>query len=78
MNLEQILATNVRRFRNRRRFSQEELAGRCGLSARHIGSIERGTTSATIGVINQIAEALEVEAWKLFLPLTSQEPHPQD
>jgi transcriptional regulator with XRE-family HTH domain len=78
MKLEQILATNVRRIRNSRRFSQEELAGRTGFSARHIGSIERGTTAASVRVIERIANVLEIEAWKLLLPLGSQDPDPQD
>jgi transcriptional regulator with XRE-family HTH domain len=39
---------------------------RAGLSARHVGAIERGDVSASITVLGQIAEALGVEPAELL------------
>ena len=46
MDLKKTMATNVRRTRQARKITQEELADRAGLSARYLGSIERATVSA--------------------------------
>ena len=52
---------NVRLERERNRFSQEELAERCGLHRTYIGGVERGERN--IGLINlvRISQALEVQ-----------------
>jgi transcriptional regulator with XRE-family HTH domain len=51
--------------------TQEELAGKAGLSARYIGAIERTDVSARIIVLGQIADAIEVDAAELVRPLPS-------
>ena len=57
-DLKHSLATNLRRVRNARGWTQEELADRAGLSSRYIGAIERAAVSASVTVIGQLAEAL--------------------
>jgi transcriptional regulator with XRE-family HTH domain len=42
-------------------FSAEELSRRCGVSAMHIGRIERGEMSPTVGILNKIASGLEAD-----------------
>jgi transcriptional regulator with XRE-family HTH domain len=59
-DLKDTLALNVRRFRQARGWSQEELAGRVGLSARYIGSVERGQAAASVTVLGRIADALNI------------------
>ncbi|MCM3500071.1 helix-turn-helix domain-containing protein [Staphylococcus capitis] len=59
------MAINLRRLRHAKEMTQEELAERAGLSARYIGAIERADVSASVTVIGQIADALEVEATEL-------------
>lgn len=66
MDLKEIMATNLRRLRHDRQFTQEELAERAGLSSRYIGAIERADVSASVTVLGQIAEALGVEAGELL------------
>jgi transcriptional regulator with XRE-family HTH domain len=61
MDLKEIMARNLRRIRHDKHLTQEELADRSGLSARYIGAIERAEMSASVTVLGQIAEALEVE-----------------
>ena len=57
---------NLRRKRHDQHMTQEELAERAGLSVRYVGAIERGDVSASVTVLEQIAEALGVEAGELL------------
>lgn len=66
MDLKEVMAVNLRRMRHDKQMTQEELADRSGLSARYIGSIERADVSASVTVLGQIAEALEIEAADLI------------
>jgi transcriptional regulator with XRE-family HTH domain len=62
MDLKEVMATNLRRLRHAKGMTQEELAERAGLSARYIGAIERARVSASVTVLGQLADALEIEA----------------
>lgn len=65
MDLNEVMAMNLRRIRHGKQLTQEELAHRTGLSTRHIGAIERAEMSATLTVLGQIAEVLGVEPAEL-------------
>lgn len=65
MDLNEVMASNLRRIRHGKKLTQEELAHRTGLSTRHIGAIERAEMSATLTVLGQISEALGVEPAEL-------------
>ena len=60
MDIRRAMAANVRRIRAERGLSQEDLADRSGISVRYLGSIERGTTAATVVVLERLARALRV------------------
>ncbi len=64
-DLKEIVAINVRRLRQGKGWTQEELADRVGLSARYVGQIERSQASMTVTVLGRIAEAFKVEAGEL-------------
>lgn len=66
MDLKDAMAVNVRRARQARRLTQEELADRAGLSSRYLGSIERGTASASVTVLGRLADALSIDASELI------------
>ena len=66
MDLNKAMARNVRRERHARKLSQEELADRAGLSARYLGSIERARVSASLTVLERLAEALRVDPCELI------------
>lgn len=66
MDLKEIMARNLRRARHDKKLTQEELADRAGLSMRYIGAIERGDVSASVTVLGQIADALEIEPGDLL------------
>jgi transcriptional regulator with XRE-family HTH domain len=65
MDLKEVMAINLRRLRHAKGMTQEELAERAGLSARYIGAIERARVSASVTVLGQVADALEIEAGDL-------------
>ena len=66
MDLKEVMAKNLRRIRHAKNLTQEELAGRAGLSMRYVGKIERGDVSASVTVLGQISDALEVDPGELL------------
>ena len=66
MDLKEVMAINLRRLRHDKQMTQEDLAERSGLSARYIGAIERAGVAASVTVLGQIAEALDVEPGQLL------------
>lgn len=47
--------------------TQEELAERTGISARYVGSIERGRVSASVTILGKLAIALDVSPCDLIV-----------
>lgn len=66
VDLKDVLALNLRRLRNERGWTQEELADRAGISSRYLGQIERGQASASVSVLGRLAVGLSVEACELI------------
>jgi transcriptional regulator with XRE-family HTH domain len=66
MEIEEVIATNVRRLRHARKWTQEALAEKAQLSSRYVGAIERANVSARVSVIGRIADAFGVEPAELF------------
>lgn len=66
MDLKEVMARNLRQARHDKKLTQEELADRAGLSMRYVGAIERGDVSASVTVLGQIADALEIEPGDLL------------
>ena len=53
-----LIGSRVRKFRKRKRFTQENLAEYTNLSVQHIGNIETGRKRASIDTLIEIADAL--------------------
>lgn len=62
----QILADNIRKFRNIKGLSQEKLADMCNLHRTYIGSVERGERNVTLSTLEVIADALGISVPKLL------------
>ena len=60
------LGDRIRNLRLSSGMNQEELAFKSGISAAHLGQIERGLQSPTISTIQKIAKALNVTLPILF------------
>jgi transcriptional regulator with XRE-family HTH domain len=61
------LAYNIRLLRFEKKISQEELAFRCELDRTYISAVERCVWNVSLGNIEKISEALEVEPWQLLV-----------
>ncbi len=58
MDWNRVVGRNVRRLRLARKLTQEDLAGEAGLAMRHLGRIERGTSSPTVAILARLADAM--------------------
>jgi transcriptional regulator with XRE-family HTH domain len=68
MDLKKVMATNLRRARQAKKLTQEELADRAGLSTRYLGAMERAEVSASVTILGRLADALRVDACELVRP----------
>lgn len=70
MDIVKVFGTNVKRYRQMLGISQEAFAEKCGLHRTYISAIERHRRSISLENIQRIADALEIETYKLFLEET--------
>ncbi len=61
-----VAGKNIRRFRKKAEWSQEELAEACGLHRTYIGAVERGERNISLENIVEIARALGLNAAELL------------
>jgi transcriptional regulator with XRE-family HTH domain len=66
MSLIHIFATNVRKYRTEKGLSQEALADLAGLHRTYISAIERERRNISIDNIENIASALNIDAYLLL------------
>jgi transcriptional regulator with XRE-family HTH domain len=67
MDIREVFARNLRRYRRAARLSQEELAHRSDIDRTYISSLERGVYAASIDVVDRLATALEIQAADLLV-----------
>ena len=60
------LATNIRRLRTERSWTQEDAARACSISTRIYQRCEAGTVNATLMTLARLASGLDVELCELF------------
>jgi len=65
-NLRDILAGNLKKNRRKCGLSQAKLAEKAGISTQYIAMIELSRQFPTPDVLEQIAAALDIEAYELF------------
>lgn len=63
-----ILAGNLKLYRNRRNWSQADLAEKSGLSVVYLSDIERGNKWPYLDTLVKLAEAFEMEVFELVKP----------
>lgn len=66
MEIRQVLASNLRRYRKAAGLSQEELAHRADIDRTYISSLERCQYAAGIDVVDRLARELGLEAADLL------------
>lgn len=66
MDLRDVFAANLRRLRNAKGLSQDELAYDAGVSRSYLSQIEKGTYHTSLRVLGKLAETLGVEPAELL------------
>lgn len=67
MDIIKVFGDNLRRYRTAMGISQEAFAEKCGMHRTYISAIECYRRSISLENIQRIADALEIETYKLFL-----------
>lgn len=67
MDIIKIFGDNLKKYRTAMGLSQEAFADKCGLHRTYISAIECYRRSIALENVQRIAEALDVEPYKLFL-----------
>ena len=65
-DLKVLFGKRVKKFRQKAKFSQEELAEKIGIAVTNIGKIERGESFVTASTLEKLAEVLNVDVKDLF------------
>lgn len=71
MDIREAFALNLKRLRQARGLSQEELAHRAEIDRTYVSALERSVYAAGIDVVDRIAKVLNVEASEMLKRPTS-------
>jgi transcriptional regulator with XRE-family HTH domain len=66
MDLRDVFATNLRRLRNAKGLSQDDLAYEAKVSRSYLSQIEKGVFFASLKIVGKLATALNVEPAELL------------
>jgi transcriptional regulator with XRE-family HTH domain len=64
--MREVLAKNLRRLRDAKDLSQDELADKAGINRNYVGMLERCENAATVDMLEKLAGALEVDPLDLL------------
>ncbi len=67
MDIVRVFGSNLKKYRTAVGLSQEAFAEKCGLHRTYISAIECYRRSIALENVQRIADALEIEPYKLFL-----------
>ena len=67
MDIVKVFGSNLKKHRTAKGISQEAFAEECGLHRTYISAIECYRRSISLENIQRIADALEIETYKLFV-----------
>ena len=67
MDIVKVFGVNVKKYRSQIGLSQEAFAEKCGLHRTYISAIECCRRSISLENIQRIAEALNIETYRLFM-----------
>lgn len=68
MDIRHLVGRNLRRIRQEKSLTQEDLAARSGISQQYISGLERGCRNPTVLSLFELASALGVPHWELMMP----------
>lgn len=67
MDIIKVFGTNLKKYRTEQGLSQEKFAEMCGLHRTYISDIECFTRNVSLENVQKIADALEIQTYRLFL-----------
>lgn len=67
MDIIKVFGSNVKKYRLKLGISQEKLAEKCGMHRTYISAIECYRRSISLENIQRLADALEIDTYKLFI-----------
>ncbi len=67
MDIIKVFGSNLKKYRTAMGLSQEVFADKCGMHRTYISAIECYRRSISLENIQRIADALEIEAYKLLM-----------
>ncbi len=67
MDIIKVFGTNLKKYRTALGLSQEDFADKCGMHRTYISAIECFRRSISLENIQRIADALDIETYKLFI-----------
>jgi transcriptional regulator with XRE-family HTH domain len=77
MRAKALVARNLRRLRVMRGLSQEILAADAGIDRTYVSRLERGLENPTVGMLEQLADALDATIVEFFVVPAPGEPPPK-
>ncbi len=77
MDLREVFAVNLRRLRNAKGVSQDDLAYEANVSRSYLSQLEKGVFYASLNVLGRLAEALGVEPAELLRMPTKRNQRPR-
>ena len=69
----EIFRYNLKFYRNKLGLTQDKLSEISGISADYLSEIERGKKTPSFKRMDLIAQALNIEVYKLFLPVNEKD-----
>jgi transcriptional regulator with XRE-family HTH domain len=67
MEIREVLAVNLRKLRQAKGLSQEELADRADINRNYVGMLEREEHAATVDMLEKLADVLEIDPIEFFV-----------
>jgi len=67
MDIKEIFSKNLKKYRNQLGLSQEAFAEKSKLHRTYISAVESKRRSISLNNIQKIADALEIDTYKLFI-----------
>jgi transcriptional regulator with XRE-family HTH domain len=67
MNVKGVFGKNLKYYRKEKKLSQEQLSENVGITVKHLSEIERGIVFASAGLMEKLAENLNIPIFAFFL-----------
>ncbi len=65
---QETVGNNIKRYRTEKKLTQEQLSEMCSISCDYLSEIERGKRHPSMKRLDVIAEALNIDSYKLLMP----------